>query len=80
MQQAVALSASAASLHQGRPPNATRRRRLGDPIFAIVATTAGIFVLVLMGSLILSLFVGGLPAFARFGAGFLTSTDLGSGA
>jgi phosphate transport system permease protein len=54
---------------------ATRRRRLGDPIFAAVATTAGIFVLLLMGSLIMSLFVGGLPAFRHFGAGFLISTE-----
>ena len=70
MQQAVTLSSP-----QGPAPHKTaRRRRLGDPIFAIAATAAGIFVLVLMGSLILSLFVGGLPAFARFGAGFLTST------
>src|ERR1700676_651034 len=28
-----------------------------------------------MGSLILSLFIGGLPAFRRFGVGFLTSTE-----
>jgi len=70
VQQAVTLSSP-----QGPAPHKTaRRRRLGDPIFAIAATAAGIFVLVLMGSLILSLFVGGLPAFARFGAGFLTST------
>ena len=75
MQQAVALSAPDGSAPHGAAPHeTTRRRRLGDPIFAIVVTAAGIFVLVLMGSLILSLFVGGLPAFARFGAGFLTST------
>ena len=66
MQQAVALS----------PPQATSRpRRLGDPIFAAVATTSGVFVLLLLGSLILSLFIGGLPAFRRFGIGFLTSTS-----
>jgi phosphate transport system permease protein len=52
-----------------------RRRRLGDPIFAALATVAGVFVLVLMGSLILSLFIGGLPAFRRFGIGFFTSTS-----
>jgi phosphate transport system permease protein len=75
VQQAVALSAPDGSAPHGAAPHeTTRRRRLGDPIFAIVVTAAGIFVLVLMGSLILSLFVGGLPAFARFGAGFLTST------
>jgi phosphate transport system permease protein len=64
VQQAIALSAE------------TRRpRRLGDPIFAILATVSGIFVLLLLGSLILSLFIGGLPAFIRFGAGFLTSAE-----
>ena len=36
---------------------------------------SGAFVLVLLGSLILSLFIGGLPAFRQFGPGFLTSTD-----
>ena len=56
------------------PRNTKRRRRLGDPIFATLATVSGVFVLVLMGSLILSLFIGGLPAFRRFGAGFLVST------
>jgi phosphate transport system permease protein len=66
VQQAVSYST---------PDQARRRRRLGDPIFAAVATAAGIFVLLLMGSLIMSLFVGGLPAFRRFGAGFLISTD-----
>ena len=64
MQQAVVLSAA---------PYNRRRTRLGDPIFAAVAGLSGVFVLVLMGSLILSLFVGGLPAFLHFGPGFLTS-------
>jgi phosphate transport system permease protein len=65
VQQAVALSAS---------PSGRRLSRLGDPIFAVLARLSGVFVLVLMGSLILSLFVGGLPAFRRFGASFLVST------
>jgi phosphate transport system permease protein len=64
VQQAVALNASPAS---------ERRFRPGDPIFAALARASGIFVLVLMGSLILSLFIGGLPAFRQFGAGFLIS-------
>jgi phosphate transport system permease protein len=64
--QAVAFSA---------PPVTGRRTRFGDPIFAVVATLSGVFVLVLMGSLILSLFIGGLPAFRRFGAGFLFSAS-----
>jgi phosphate transport system permease protein len=64
VQQAVAIST---------PRDTRRRRRLGDPIFAALATVSGVFVLVLMGSLILSLFIGGLPAFRRFGAAFLVS-------
>jgi phosphate transport system permease protein len=65
VQQAVALSA---------PPATRRKIGIGDPIFAAVATISGVFVLVLLGSLILTLFIGGLPAFRRFGVGFLTST------
>ena len=65
MQQAAALSAS---------PVTRSKRRLGDPIFAGAARASGIFVLLLLGSLILSLFIGGLPAFREFGAGFLIST------
>ena len=64
MQQAVAVS----------DPPIVRRRRPGDPIFAAIVRASGVFVLLLMGSLILSLFVGGMPAFRRFGLGFLTST------
>jgi phosphate transport system permease protein len=66
VQQAVALSAA---------PARRRSRRPGDPIFAGIARGSGVFVLLLLGSLILSLFVGGLPAFRRFGASFLVSTD-----
>ncbi len=40
-----------------------------------MARASGIFVLLLLGSLILSLFIGGLPAFRKFGAGFLVSTS-----
>jgi phosphate transport system permease protein len=64
VQQAAALTGSPAA----------RRSRPGDPIFAGVARASGILVLLLMGSLILSLFIGGLPAFRRFGASFLVST------
>jgi phosphate transport system permease protein len=65
VQQAAALNASPASRGKFRP---------GDPVFAALATASGIFVLVLLGSLILSLFIGGLPAFRKFGLGFLFST------
>jgi len=64
VQQAVALT----------EPLAGKRRRLGDPLFAGLARASGILVLLLLGSLILSLLIGGLPAFRRFGAGFLVST------
>ena len=48
---------------------------MGDAIFAGVARGSGLFVLILLGSIILSLFLGGLPAFRQFGAGFLTSAE-----
>jgi phosphate transport system permease protein len=66
VQQAVALQATSLT---------RRQRRIGDPIFAAAATISGVFVLVLLGSLIISLFIGGLPAFRRFGIGFLTSAE-----
>ena len=64
MQQTVALPMSSA----GR-----RRTGIGDPIFAGLAFAAGFFVLLLLGSIILSLFFGGMPAFRAFGLSFLTS-------
>jgi phosphate transport system permease protein len=67
VQQAVALS--------DRQNRGRGESRIGDQIFAVLATLSGVFVLILMGSLILSLFVGGLPAFLRFGASFLISTE-----
>ncbi len=48
---------------------------MGDAIFEGLARFAGIFVLVLLGGIIVVLFVGGLPAFRQFGAGFLISDD-----
>ena len=65
MQQAVVLPIP----HAGK-----RHGGIGDPLFAGMARASGVFVLVLLGSIILSLFLGGLPAFEAFGAGFLTST------
>ncbi len=47
----------------------------GDALFAALARAAGVFVLVLLGAIIVVLFLGGLPAFRRFGAGFLVSDD-----
>jgi phosphate transport system permease protein len=64
VQQAVAVPGSPAQSSS----------RLGDPIFAGLARASGILVLLLLGSLILSLFVGGLKAFNAFGIPFLFST------
>jgi phosphate transport system permease protein len=64
VQQAVALSSAPAG----------RRGGIGDPIFAGLARASGIFVLLLLGSLILSLLIGGIQAFRQFGFGFLVST------
>jgi phosphate transport system permease protein len=47
----------------------------GDKIFAGLVRAAGILVLVLLGAIILSLFIGGLPALRAFGPGFLIDTD-----
>ena len=66
MQPAVASPAS--GLTSRKPP-------IGDKLFELTARASGIFVLLLLGSLILSLFVGGLPAFRQFGPGFLFSTQ-----
>jgi phosphate transport system permease protein len=67
MQQAVATLAG--------PSSRRRSYQIGDAIFAFLARFAGAFVLVLLGSLILSLLIGGLPAFRQFGFGFVGSTD-----
>src|SRR3954471_23833239 len=53
----------------------TRSIRLGDQVFAYVARACGVLVLVVLGALLLSLFIGGLPAFRAFGAGFLGNAD-----
>ena len=56
-------------------PAAGARRSVGDLAFAGVARASGGFVLVLLGAIILSLAIGGMPAFRRFGLGFVTSTE-----
>ncbi len=69
---------SAAS--ETQPPEIPARRRamggdFGDRVFAGLATAAGILVLVLLGAIIVTLFMGGLKAFRAFGFGFLTDAD-----
>ena len=48
---------------------------LGDAIFAFIARSAGLLVLLLLGAIIVVLFLGGLQAFRAFGFGFLVSDD-----
>ncbi len=47
----------------------------GDAIFAGLARSAGVLVLLLLGAIIVVLFVGGLKAFRTFGLNFLVNTD-----
>jgi phosphate transport system permease protein len=47
----------------------------GDAIFALLARSAGLFVLLLLGGIIVVLFLGGLKTFRAFGPGFLISDD-----
>jgi phosphate transport system permease protein len=52
----------------------TASKRLGDHLFATAAYAAGLLVLALLGTIIVLLFIGGLPAFRAFGLGFLVSS------
>lgn len=58
-----------------RPVSSGRRKSIGDTVFSAAVRGAGIFVLLLLGSLIVSLAYGGISAFRSFGLGFLLSTD-----
>jgi len=55
------------------PSQLARRFHPGDLVFAILARSSGIFVLLLLGSLIGSLAYGSLPAFQTFGLKFVTT-------
>ncbi len=62
------------------PPPALRGARrssgsFGDLIFAGTAKGAGLLVLVILSAIIISLFIGGLPAFRAFGPNFLINPD-----
>ena len=67
MQNAITAEAIGA-----RP--ARRNRRMGDAIFRIAALASALFVLVSLGAAALSMLYGGLPAFAKFGFGFIYRT------
>jgi len=57
------------------PAAARRSGAFGDALFAATARAAGVLVLVLLGAIIATLFVGGLPAFRQFGTTFLVNAD-----
>ena len=67
--QPVAVIAAAKSRSAASGSN------VGDLIFAGLTRGAGVLVLVLLGAIIVELFIGGLPAFRKFGFDFLISTE-----
>ncbi len=52
-----------------------RSGAFGDALFAGIARASGVLVLVLLGAIIVTLFLGGLPAFRQFGAGFVSDAN-----
>lgn len=78
MQQAASFSTHPAPGGASSSTGIGRNRgsgALGDAIFAGLCRSAGIFVLLLLGAIILELFRGGLQAFQAFGLPFITSTE-----
>jgi phosphate transport system permease protein len=65
----------AATTFPVRPATRSRTRAVGDRIFLGITCLAGLFVLVLLGTIILELFLGGEAALQRFGPGFLWDGD-----
>ena len=74
MQQATAATAT---LDTAPPPSAAapRARGFGDPAFRVLVGACALFVLVSLGAAALSMFVGGLPAFRKFGLAFIYSSE-----
>ncbi|MDT7951213.1 MAG: phosphate ABC transporter permease subunit PstC [Acetobacteraceae bacterium] len=66
---------AAAPASKTSPKRPKRGSGKGDAVFALIAKGSGLLVLVLLGAIIVTLFVGGLPAFREFGANFLVNTD-----
>ncbi len=71
------MSTTAATTSEPSPAAAGERWKpsIGDAIFATAARLSGVFVLIILGAIIVSLLVGGLDAFRTFGFGFLISDD-----
>ena len=47
--------------------------RIGDIVFHQITKASALFVLVVLGGVIVSLFIGAMPALQEFGFGFLNS-------
>jgi phosphate transport system permease protein len=71
LQQTVVASASPAPRSGGR----IKAGSFGDKLFEWLCTGAGILVLVTLGGIIVTLFIGALPAFERYGLPFVWSTE-----
>jgi len=67
------VSQSAIAASPARPKG--KSSSLGDLIFATIAKSAGVLVLVILSAIIISLFIGGLPAFRAYGPNFLINPD-----
>jgi phosphate transport system permease protein len=66
---------SDAAIAASGPASSSRNASFGDRLFANLVLAAGVLVLVLLGAIIVSLFIGGLPSFHAFGLHFLVETD-----
>ena len=66
MQLPAASAGSRIAARRGQP--------LGDTVFSALVHSAGVFVLLLLGAIIVLLFLGGLPAFRAEGLSFLYSS------
>jgi phosphate transport system permease protein len=60
-----------------QPPQGGRIKAssLGDHVFEWLCRGSGILVLLTLGAIIVTLFIGALPAFERYGAAFIWSTE-----
>ncbi|WP_404712828.1 phosphate ABC transporter permease subunit PstC [Sphingomonas sp. MMS24-J13] len=56
------------------PRGAPAGHALGEVVFRFACTAAATLLLAALAGVVVSLFIGGLPAFKQFGFGFLTST------
>jgi phosphate transport system permease protein len=59
----------------GRPPATRRVSPWADTVFSVLAHGAALLTLALLAGIIISLFIGALPAIREYGLGFLLSSD-----